>query len=292
MNVKLWSVACLSALLVTACGGPVRPVQINHLHGLGFSADGKQLIVPAHDGLLIYDAGQWRVPEAPVNDYMGYVATNSGFYSSGHPGPNSAYANPLGLVKSSDLGRTLTTLAFAGESDFHLVAVGYESHAIYVANAFPNSRLGVGLFYSLDEAATWTQSDASGLSGKLIQLAAHPTQANVIAAVTQEGVFVSDDFGQIFARLVDAGRASAATFSPEDGALVFGLNDLRVYNRPGGQVAAFGSAPNMKAGDLISYIAVNPVNGELAIATAAKDIFVTADRGQTWKRIADAGKGM
>lgn len=56
---------------------------------------------------------------------MGYVATDNGFYSSGHPHPSAGLINPFGLIKSSDGGHTLTKLGFEGESDFHLMGVGY-----------------------------------------------------------------------------------------------------------------------------------------------------------------------
>lgn len=94
-------------------------VELPHIHGLGFSPDGRQLIVPAHDGLRIYREGKWLIPPTPAHDYMGFAATNDGFYSSGHPHPSAGLVNPLGLIKSTDGGQTLTQLDFAGESDFH-----------------------------------------------------------------------------------------------------------------------------------------------------------------------------
>lgn len=284
------SLLTLAALLV-ACGANAQPIHIKHLHGLGYSADGKQLIVPAHDGLVIYENGQWRVPDAPINDYMGYAPSDEGFYSSGHPGPDTKRVNPLGLIKSSDLGKTLTTLAFEGESDFHMMAVGYGSHAIYVLNTTPNSKLGVGLFYSLDDAKTWTQSNAQGLTGQLVQLAAHPSQANIIAAVTQDGSFLSTDHGQTFERVAGVDRAAATTFTPDGQAVLFGLTGLQTYSIPDGQVASLG-APRITADDAISNIAINPVSGDIAIATFAKHVFVTNDRGSTWKQIATAGEAL
>ncbi|MGH2537487.1 MAG: hypothetical protein ACRDHL_08850, partial [Candidatus Promineifilaceae bacterium] len=101
-------------------------VEFPHIHGLGFSADGRQLFVPAHDGLRLFSNGQWQIPDAAGHDYMGYAPADDGFYSSGHPHPSSGLVNPLGLVKSNDGGQTLTRLGFEGESDFHLMGVGYQ----------------------------------------------------------------------------------------------------------------------------------------------------------------------
>ena len=47
-------------------------------------------------------------------------------------------------MKSSDGGNTLEKLAFYGESDFHNLAVGYNTETIYLYNERPNSKLQQG----------------------------------------------------------------------------------------------------------------------------------------------------
>ena len=176
-------------------------VQFAHLHGMGFSSDGGQLFITAHDGFRVYEKGRWLIPDLPINDYMGYSPTNSGFYSSGHPGPASKQINPLGLVKSTDGGQTLTALGFVGQSDFHLMGVGYETHAIYVLSPERNAILNVGLSYSLDDGKTWHQSQAGGVVGNILQIAVHPTQDNIVALATDSGLFLSTDYGQKFRQI-------------------------------------------------------------------------------------------
>ncbi|MBZ0309300.1 MAG: hypothetical protein K8I82_24760, partial [Anaerolineae bacterium] len=212
-------------------------VTMPHIHGLGFSADGRQLYVPAHSGFRIYEDGKWVSPDLPAHDYMGYSSTNEGFYSSGHPGavsntdhPNfqGDLINPLGLVKSEDNGETLITLDFAGESDFHLMAAGYENHAVYVFNPQPNSELGIGLFYTLDDGETWQQAQAQGISA-VYQLAVHPTEPNIIAAATETGLYLSDDYGNQFRLVGDEEVISAVAFDPQLGELYFGYQSLYRY---------------------------------------------------------------
>ena len=267
-------------------------VEIPHLHGLGFSADGRQLIVPAHDGLRIFADGAWQVPEVPAHDYMGYAATDTGFYSSGHPALGASLVNPLGLVKSTDGGATLMTLGFAGESDFHWMAVGYRNHAIYVLNAVPNSRLGAGLHYSLDDGKTWQQSAAQGLTAQPIQLAVHPIQANTLALATEGGLLLSMDRGASFMPIPPVGQVTAVAFSPDGTQLLAGGTTLMTYNLADGQVTAM-RAPQLGAEDAISYIAVNPVQPqELAFATFERNIYRSEDGGQTWQQIVRAGVGV
>lgn len=132
MKKKHWLVGCVfllvSLALLSSCSRP--KVTMEHVHGLGFSSDGKQIILPAHNGLVSYSEGKWQNLDAPKHDYMGFHAVDHGFYSSGHPEPGSKLKNPLGIVKSSDFGKTLTILGLEGESDFHAMAVGYKNHAI------------------------------------------------------------------------------------------------------------------------------------------------------------------
>jgi hypothetical protein len=98
---------------------------LTHVHGLSFSKDGKQLMVPSHDGLAVFQDGKWVKAAGPQHDYMGFAATRDTLYSSGHPAPGSGLPNPFGLIKSSDGGKTWQKLGLEGESDFHTLATSY-----------------------------------------------------------------------------------------------------------------------------------------------------------------------
>jgi hypothetical protein len=260
-----------------------------HLHGLSFSADGTQLIVPAHSGLRIYEDGVWHTPAVPAHDYMGYAGTDSGFYSSGHPAPGSDLVNPLGLVKSSDGGKTLTTLAFAGESDFHLMAVGYRSHAIYLINPQPNSQLAAGLFLSRDDGKTWQQATVQGVTGQPIQIAVHPTDPAVVALATEAGLLLSTDSGDSFALVAEAEPVSAAMFSPDGARLLFGTTSLAAYDLASKQITTL-TTPEFGTQDAIAYLAVNPMQPNvLALASFERHIYLSIDGGQSWQQIARAG---
>lgn len=265
-------------------------VQFRDIHGLSFSSDGSQLFVPAHDGLRVYENGSWTVPDLPVNDYMGYSGTDNGFYSSGHPGPGSNLINPFGLIRSADGGETVQTLAFAGETDFHLMAAGYKSHAVYVINPAQNSRLPVGLHYTLDEGQTWQQSTGSGISGRPIQLAAHPAEPGTVAVAAEGGLFLSNDYGDTFTRVGDTAPVTAATFDAEGERLLFGYQGLSAYDLSTGQTASF-QTPSVAGDDAVGYIAINPVSVQIAFATFNKDIYLSQNNGQSWEAIAEQGLG-
>jgi photosystem II stability/assembly factor-like uncharacterized protein len=246
-------------------------------------------MVPAHDGLRIYTEGQWSVPGVPAHDYMGFVPSDDGFYSSGHPDPTSNLVNPLGLIKSTDGGKTLVRLGFEGESDFHLMAVGYENHAIYVGNPAPNSALQPGIHYSQDDGQTWQQSALHGVTAQPIQMAVHPRDANTVALATEEGLLLSTDYGDSFASAGEGGTVTAVTFYPNGQSLLFGYQTLFSYDLATQQVTAL-PAPAIAADDAISYLAVNPAQpDEIALATFNRDIYLSQDGGNTWRSIAEDG---
>lgn len=267
-------------------------VELRDIHGMGFSQDGEYLYVAAHDGLRVFTDGEWLVPDLPINDYMGYSATDAGFYSSGHPGPSSNLASPLGLVKSTDGGKTLETLGFARESDFHLMAVGYYSHAIYVLNFQPNSRLSPGLHYSMDDGKTWQQSASQGLSAQPVAMAAHPTEAATVALATESGLLLSTDYGNTFTPVAAAGTpVTAVSFSPEGETLLYGYQTLHTFDLASQQSRSL-PIPTVVGDDAISYLAVNPAQPDtVALATFNRDIYLSPDGGQDWQQIAQAGQG-
>lgn len=270
---------------------PQGSITLQHIHGLGFAPNGQELVVPAHDGLRVFANGKWSVPDTPAHDYMGYTPVDEGFYSSGHPHPSSGLVNPFGLVKSTDGGETLERLGFEGESDFHLMGVGYENHAIYVLNPATNSRLAAGMHVSLDDGQTWQMCTAQGLSARPFQIAVHPTEANQVAVATEAGLYLSTDYGDSFVRIGSNAPVTAVAFHPDGQTLLFGANQLSTYDLASEQVTAVPT-PAVAADDTIGYIAVNPVQSEeIALATFSKDIYLSPDGGQTWQQIAEDGKG-
>lgn len=288
-----------AALLALALGGIARahadePVTLVHVHGLSYSADGRQLLVPSHHGLAVYADGRWFKAAGPAHDYMGFAATRDAIYSSGHPAPNSGLTNPFGLIKSRDGGRSWQKLGLEGESDFHTLATSHANNAVYVLNHQPNSRMRqAGIHYTLDDGRTWQRADARGLPAKINSLAVHPTNARLVAAGTEDGLYLSRDAAGRFERLV-GGRPVLATHFDLDGEqLWFGSYSgeaalLRIGLKAGAK-AIEAKLPALGQ-DAVAYLAQNPGRpGEIAIATFKRSVYLSQDRGGTWTQIARAG---
>lgn len=273
----------------------VSDIKLMHVHGLGFSGDGAGLYVPSHDGLKVFEEGVWSEAAAEPHDYMGFVMVDDGFYSSGHPGPGSSLKNPFGVVKTTDMGQTLEMLDLYQEVDFHGMAVGYNSHAIYVINPQANSRMDdIGLYYSTDDTETWTKSEMTGLQGPIFSIAVHPTDEATVALGTSEGVFLSNDFGQTFESVSDS-PTTAVNFSAAGDLIagsVSGEVTLTIFDSETNEPQLI-SIPELNEENTIGYIAVNPQDEkQITFTTVEKDMHMTKDSGGNWNQIAEKGTGI
>jgi photosystem II stability/assembly factor-like uncharacterized protein len=290
MKPRAW-MATLMAAASTAVAAP--SVTLPHVHGLAYSADGKRLMIPSHHGLAIYQDAKWSKAPGPQHDYMGFSATARSLYSSGHPAPGSGLVNPFGLIRSQDRGKTWAKLGLEGETDFHLLATGWNTNAIYVWNPAPNSRLKrPGLHYTLSDGLAWKAARAGGLSGEPRALAVHPENAATVAVASSEGLYLSTDAGERFTKLAGDGEGLAVFFDLDARDLWYssfqGGPALSRLALDGGRSVKI-SLPALK-NDAVAYIAQNPARRlEYAIATFERSVYVTKDSGQSWKQIADRG---
>ncbi|MDQ0900731.1 MULTISPECIES: F510_1955 family glycosylhydrolase [unclassified Paenibacillus] len=292
-KVNLVSSIVAASLMLSACSAS--KLSMEHIHGLGYSTDGKQIMIPAHTGLVVYSGSKWSHVDAPQNDYMGFVAVDNGFYSSGHPGVGSNLKNPIGIVKSSDMGKTITKLDLEGSSDFHGMTVGYKTHTIYVFNAQPNPKMkSAGLYYTKDDAKTWSKSEMNGFSGEPLTLATHPSDDKVIALGSKEGLYLSNDSGNHFEKLFPGLVVASLAFSNTGELFIAATNSPTMFQfNLSSKEKKEIKLPTLDKGDAISYIAQNPTDSnEIALATFNKDIFISKDVGAKWTEIADKGKGI
>jgi hypothetical protein len=263
-----------------------------HIHGLAYSPDGKALLAPSHTGLAIHRDNGWSEVNGPIHDFAGFALTERAIYASGHPPAGSPLPNPLGLVKSVDLGVNWTQLALGGEADFHLLAAGYRSSAIYVLSAEPNSAMPTpGLHRSNDEGKTWRRQIALGLAGNPFGIAAHPLDVATLAVATDRGLYLSRDAGESFKRVGGRLAVTSVMFDMDGKAVRFTrairreLLAFTLEGRPRGVMLL----PSIGL-DYVTHIAQSPVDhSEFAIATDRRHVFVTTDAGRTWRQIAKDG---
>ncbi|MGH8036064.1 MAG: F510_1955 family glycosylhydrolase, partial [Lysobacterales bacterium] len=259
-------------------------VTLTHVHGLSYSADGQQLMIPSHHGMAVYEGGRWSKAAGPTHDYMGFSATRDTLYSSGHPAPGSGLTNPFGLIKSRDGGKSWQKLGLDGESDFHTLATSYATNAVYVFNHGPNSRMKeAGIYYTLNDGLQWQRADAKGLPSKVNSLAVHPTDARLVAAGGDDGLYLSRNSAGSFERLVSGKQVLAASFDLNGEQLWFGTYSgepaLFRMSLKAGAKAEEVKLPTLTK-DAAAYVAQNPArHGEIAIATFKRSVYLSKDQG-------------
>ncbi|ARF16834.1 F510_1955 family glycosylhydrolase [Sporosarcina ureae] len=267
--------------------------KFEHLHGLGYINGGPEIVISTHEGLYEYDKDEWKEATSEKNDYMGFQAIRDGFFSSGHPEPKSAYKNPFGLIKSTDRGASFDKLAFYGEIDFHYLAAGYDSNAIYVINEMPMKEMADGLHYTLDEGATWEKAAMNEFNSEYISnLAAHPSKKEMIAIGSKDGIFISRDFGENFSLFNDATIVLYATLTETGGYYSSYENEtvqLKSFTFDDEQEIAI-QLPDDTMNPIV-FIAVNPEDEkEIVIATHTNDIYLTKDKGLNWNELSVNGE--
>lgn len=247
-------------------GGPLPDA---HVHGLSVSTTG-QVLLATHDGL--FDMTKQPVAKiGATNDLMGFTGgTDHGIlYASGHPGEGSDMANPLGLIRSTDAGKTWEKLSRQGESDFHALTatksgiIGFDGAlrtspdgktwnrvaadfvpAVLAGNPTSDTVLATtpeGIRRSTDGGKTWTTVNAA----PVVQFAAFAGPSQAVGVEPDGTVHTSADAGATWTRqgkIQDTVQAVAAVKGPEAGPTIWAATasgivvstDGGVTFRPGG----------------------------------------------------------
>lgn len=292
-----FSALLLSLALAAFLASPARAGDaaiLTHIHGLAFSADGQQLLIPSHNGIAVYADGRWANAVGPAHDYMGFSATRDALYSSGHPAPGSNLTNPFGLIKSRDGGKSWHKFGLEGEADFHLLATSYGTDAVYVINHRPNSRMKeAGIYHTLNDGLKWQRSDAKGLPAKVSALAVHPIDANLVAAGGDDGLYLSRNGAGSFERLIKGKQVLGVSFDLNGEQLWFSAySDGAALFRVSLKSGATADAVKLPAlnRDAVAYIAQNPIrHSEISIATFNRNVYLSKDQGGSWTQIAKEG---
>ena len=265
--------------------------ELSHVHGIGYAGNDNGLYFASHSGLKIYREGDWFETSDNFHDYMGFNAVDEGFYTSGHPSADSDLPNPLGIQRSLDGGKSLERIAFEGETDYHAMAVGYNSHDIFLLNPAKNSQLETGFHKSTDEGKTWEAVNAAGLEGEVSALALHPTDSSLVAAATSTGIYVSEDGGENFELVTQESERGTAVFFDEDSLFFasYGTGPSLMKYTVETQEEEMLNLPDLKE-DGIAFIFRNPNDTkELAFYTLQGQAFLSEDDTKTWLPLLEDG---
>jgi hypothetical protein len=288
-----FSLVAFGILVPGVAHSDAAPARITHIHGLYFGADGTPHI-PSHHGIVRFANGHWTKLQGPAFDFAGFAAGRDDRYGSGHREAGSKDAGPLGLNKSTDRGRTWSSEAMLAGADFHTIATGYLSGAVYLLNESSNAHFSQpGIYGKTVGRGPWRRAAMRGLAGDVQSIAVHPSEPGTVVVGTASGLYLSRDGGDEFVLISAMRRVFAASFDRSGDAVWFGTYDhaaklVRLDLKAGFAVRELSLPP--LHGDAVAYIAFNSADSaEMAIATTRRNLFVSRDDGSNWTQLLNEG---
>ena len=268
----------LSCVALVGCGSRQEPgsappaaaaSEIEHAHGLGVDPADDSLVIATHTGLFRSPEGSeaaGRIGDRR-QDTMGFTVVGPRRYlGSGHPDLRDELPPLLGLIRSTDGGRSWKPVSLLGEADFHVLrASGRRVLGI-------NSTDG-RLLVSADAGATWRRET---LPEPLTDIAFHPDDARRLVGTGEGGLHVSRDGGASWRRLSAQPGGLLAWPSADRLLLLDGSGRLHVSRDAGRSFSAAGAVGGPPA-------AFAADGADLYVATHDNRIVVSRDGGRTWQ---------
>ena len=161
-----------------------------HVHGVAVDPGDGVLLLAAHEGLLEVGPDGGLNPPGRSSISWASPSRPDHYLASGHPGLRTDLPNPVGLIESTDGGRTWTPVSRAGESDFHALTVLPDGGALGYDGALRRTTDGT----------TWERLD---IPAEPHTLASAPDSGTVLAT-TAQGLLRSTDRGGTWAAVAGA----------------------------------------------------------------------------------------
>jgi hypothetical protein len=276
-------VVALSALVVKNGTGPPEPslrdVVENvdpgpiHVHGLGVNPEDGSLLIATHTGLWRTAVGETQAERVTnqMQDTMGFTIIGPDrFLGSGHPDQVQARDKGLppllGLIESTDAGKSWRTISLLGEADFHVLRS--KGKRVYGFDA-TNERL----LFSRDAGRTWTERTPPA---PLVDMAVNPSNLSHLFASGESGLWESANEGREWK---PAGEGSGLLAWPVPGRLyiITAAGEVRLSPNGGKRWDAAGNIGGQPAA-LLAQTA-----RELYVALHDGTVKRSPDGGRTWE---------
>jgi hypothetical protein len=180
-------------------------VGMEHVHGLGIDPADGRLYAATHFGVFVVDDDGTAQRVGNMQDTMGFtIAGTSTFLASGHPDFAEDDEPLMGLIESTDAGRSWQPLSLRGEADFH--ALRYAHDTVYGYDSTS------GTFMTSADRRTWQRLSRLPLR----DFAVSPTRPDAIIATTEQGPVRSADGGRTWQHLPGAPALLVLAWPAED----------------------------------------------------------------------------
>ncbi|PLS02887.1 F510_1955 family glycosylhydrolase [Neobacillus cucumis] len=274
--------------------------KIEDIHGVGISNDGTTYIA-THEGLFSTknEGDSWNRVGSARDDFMGFHLRSDGtMLSSGHPGSNSEYPNPMGILISKDKGLHWKEVEYVGKIDFHtLTTFRHDPNVIYGLNDMGTGQYGAGIYKSTDGGKKWTKVEPKGLPSDLMKvhsLLVLPEDQNNLLAGTENGVMISKDGGANWEMFDNTRLITAMTLMPNGKDIIAYSMDnvasgVMISKNSGQSWTSLGLDLGSK--DAATSISVNQKDEkQIAVSTFSTSLYETKDGGEVWDQVIITGK--
>ncbi|MEU5404356.1 F510_1955 family glycosylhydrolase [Streptomyces sp. NPDC005963] len=278
--------AAVLALALSACSGGSTASDdagtkdsstgtISHIHGVEVGPTDKKLYVATHEGIYTPDAkGRPQLVGDRKDDFMGFtVAASGSFLASGHPAPGRDAPNNLGLIESTDGGKTWKDRSLVGEVDFHSL-----EHAHGTIYGYDSTN---GLLRVSADGSTWDKR--SKLSA--LDIAVSPQEAQTILATTESGVIRSTDGGRSFNK---AGRSVMAFLSWVTPDALYGIDPAGELSRSADGGRTWQKVGTVPGGGPQALTAVTATH---LVAASQDGVYESTNGGKTFAKRLDVTSG-
>jgi hypothetical protein len=207
---------------------------------------------------------------ATVGTFLELTVAGPGrLIGSGHPDKEGALPSFLGVIRSSDLGRTWQVVSRLGDADLHKIVLAHDR--IYAYDAVIGA-----LLVSRDEGETFTES-FTPTGTLIIDFEVDPADPRHIVASGDADLYASRDGGRAWQRLDRNAGIRLAWPAPD--ALYRALKDGSVQRS--GDGGASWEGLSRVGGEPYKFKAVG--RDELYLALSDGTILHTSDGARTWE---------
>lgn len=258
-----------TAAIAAACGGASEPAGATdagpvHIHGLGINPADESLFIATHTGMfrLAPDSEAPRRVDDRHQDTMGFTVVGPDhFLGSGHPDLRDDLPPLLGLIESTDAGRSWRPVSLLGTADFHTLraagprVLGYDATGGRVMSSVDGGRTwtttrppsdladivadpgaprrliaagAAGIVTSADGGATWSRSPQPAVA------LAWPRRDRAYALEPRGGVSISADRGETWQPIGSVPGQPAALTAVDADTLIVALHDGGLFNSDDG----------------------------------------------------------
>jgi hypothetical protein len=240
-----------------------------HVHGLGVNPADGSLVIATHTGLFRMGRGSdeaVRIGDR-YQDTMGFTVIGPDrFLGSGHPDLRDDLPPLLGLIESTDAGRSWEPLSLLGEADFHALHASGSRITAYDAS-------GSRVMLSDDGGRTWRARPAPAALGDLV---ADPRDPDHLIAASEAGLLQTRDAGLGWRRV---GPPAVLLAWPRADAL-YALAAEGTVSRSGDGGRSWSPAGAVP-GEVAAVTA--PDAGTLIVALHDGGFASSRDGGRTWR---------